>query len=158
MNKTQRISIATLLTVILLLGIIVTIHSYDRYQRTHLNCDAMLVVSKDDAELSLALNYTLRGDSGIATLKGTLKKGSQITNISRKNYFAFSQEKNFYHLTSLSTVVSPADNSDTQELMRYLPRFYLQKGLKFDFIIKPVAKEGYIFSTGYVPSFYCTRN
>ncbi|CAI1011029.1 hypothetical protein [Serratia fonticola] len=131
---------------------------YTQHQHTHFNCDAILQVYKDDVVLSLAFNYQFQGDSGIAILKGTLKQGAKITNVSRKNHFTFDYENGFYHLKSTSVIVSPADNSDTEEVAHYLPRFYLQPGMIFDFSVYPIGSKGVVFSTGYVPSFYCARS
>jgi hypothetical protein len=80
------------------------------------------------------------------------------TSVSRKSYFNFNQKSGVYHLNSISTVTTPADNSNTKDIARYLPLFYLQPELKFDFTAYPVSKEGFIFSTGQVPSFYCARS
>lgn len=133
-------------------------HLYAVHRHTHFSCDAILQVHKEDVELSLALNYSFQGDNGIAVLKGTLKQGTKVTNVSRKNYFTFMYENGFYHLKSTSAIISPADNSDTEEVARYLPRFYLQQGMIFDFEAYPIGREGFVFSTGYVPSFFCARS
>lgn len=131
---------------------------YTQYRHTHFNCDAILQVYKDDVVLSLAFSYQFQGDNGIAIMKGTLKQGAKVTNVSRKNHFTFDYENGFYHLKSTSAIVSPADNSDTEEVARYLPRFYLQQGMIFDFSVYPIGRKGFVFSTGYVPSFYCARS
>lgn len=103
-------------------------------------------------------SYTFQGDNDIAILKGTLKQGAKATHVSRKNDFTFMHENGFYHLKSTSAIISPADNSDTEEVARYLPRFYLHQGMIFDFEAYPIGREGFVFSTGYVPSFFCARS
>ncbi|NBJ37181.1 hypothetical protein GE191_26390 [Serratia fonticola] len=158
MNKPLRLRLFALLSLLLLLLVMGAYRLYAQYQQTHFNCDAMLRVHKDNAELALVIHFTFQGNNGIAFLKGTLKQDEEITNISRKNYFNFNKKDELYHLKSISTVTSPADNSSAEEVARYLPRFYLQQGLKFDFSLYPAGWAGNIFSTGYVPSFYCSRS
>jgi hypothetical protein len=136
----------------------VIVYLYKERSYTIFSCDTVMVVRKDNAELALAMNYIFRNDNGIVVLKGTLKQGNKITDVSRKNYFAFTHEKGLYHLKSSLTVTSPADNTKTEELANYLPKFYLQEGLQTDFIVHHIDSTGYVFSTGYVPSFYCKRN
>jgi hypothetical protein len=157
MNKTRLLGVFTLLSSLSFLLAMGAYRLYVQYQQTHFSCDTMLVVHKDNAELALVINFIFQGNNGIAFLKGSLKQGDKVTSLSRKNYFSFKHKKELYHLKSVSTVTSPADNSNTEEIAHYLPRFYLQQGLKFDFSVYPAGREGYVFSTGYVPSFYCSR-
>ncbi|HHQ6539538.1 TPA: hypothetical protein ACSTJY_004968 [Serratia fonticola] len=157
MNKPQLFGVFTLLSLLFLLLALGAYRLYSQYQQTHFNCEAMLLVHKDDVELALMVNFIFQGNHGIASLKGTLKQGDKTTSVSRKNYFDFNQMKQVYHLKSISAVTTPADNSDSKDLARYLPLFYLEPGLKFDFTAYPASKEGYVFSTGQVPSFYCAR-
>ncbi|CAM4237446.1 hypothetical protein [Serratia silvae] len=157
MNKPQLFGTFTLLSLLFLLLAMGAYHLYSQYQQTHFSCEALLVIDKDDAELALAFNFILQGNDGIATLKGNLRQGDKTTGVSRKSYFTFNQKEGLYHLQSTSTVTTPADNSKTEDIARYLPLFYLQPGLKFDFTVYPVSEAGYVFSTGQVPSFYCAR-
>ena len=157
MNRPQLLGIFTLLSVLFLLLAMGAYRLYSQYQQTHFSCEAILLAHKDDAELALVINFIFQGNNGITILKGTLKQGNKTTSVSRKTYFNFKQTKGLYHLKSISTVTTPADNSHTDDIARYLPRFYLEPGLKFDFTADLIAKEGYIFSTGHVPSFYCAR-
>lgn len=155
MNKIQRIGVWTLISLLMLMLAMGVYHLYAQYQRTHFRCDAILIVRKGDADLSLALHYVFQGKKGFATMKGTLRQGEKVTNVSRKYYFASQNKGSLFHIESLLAMASPADNSNTEELARYLPRAYLQKQQKFDFVAYPAGKEGYVLSTGYVPSFYC---
>jgi hypothetical protein len=157
MNKPQLFGAFTLLSLLFLLLAMGAYRLYSQYQQTHFRCEAMLLINKDDAELALAINYIFQGNNGIATLKGSLQQGDKTTSVSRKSYFKLNQSGGLYHLKSISTVTTPADNSNTEDIARYLPLFYLEPGLKFDFTAYPASKEGYVFSTGQVPSFYCAR-
>lgn len=157
MNKPQRLGALTLLSLLFLLLAMVACRLYSHYQQTHFSCEAMLAVKKDDAELALVININFQGNNGNAILKGSLQQGDKTTSVSRKSYFKLNQSGGLYHLTSISAVTTPADNSHTEAIARYLPLFYLQPGLKFYFTVYPVSNEGYVFSTGQVPSFYCAR-
>ncbi len=157
MSKAQWLGVSALFSLLAILVAMGAYPLYHEYQLTHFNCDSMLLVHKDDAQLAMAFSFNIQGNRGIALLKGTLKQGDKVSYISRKNYFSFRQKQGVFHLNSVSTVTSPADNTDTEELARFLPRFYLQQGLKFDFGIYRAGQEGYVFSTGYVPSLYCAR-
>lgn len=158
MNKILTISVFVLLSWLFFWQAKGIYQLYTQYRHTHFSCDAILQVHKDDVILSLAFSYTFQGDNGIAIVEGTLKQGTKVTNVSRKNHFTFDYENGFYHLKSTSAIVSPADNSDTEEVAHYLPRFYLQQGMIFDFSGYPIGRKGVVFSTGYVPSFFCARS
>ncbi|WP_411753390.1 hypothetical protein [Serratia sp. (in: enterobacteria)] len=158
MSKPQLLGAFTLLSLLFLLLAMGAYRFYSQYQQTHFSCEAMLLVNKDDAELALVINVIFQGNNGIAILKGSLQQGDKSTSVSRKSYFRLNQSGGLYHLKSISAVTTPADNSNTEDIARYLPRFYLQPGLKFDFSVYPAAEDGFIFSTGQVPSFYCARS
>lgn len=158
MNKSSLFYLFALLSGLCFLLVEGARHLYSQYQQTHFSCDTMLVVHHEEAELALAIGFIFRGNNGIVSLKGTLHQGSRVTNVSRKSYFTFNQSKGFYQLNSILAVTTPADNSKAKDIAHYLPPFYLQKGLKFEFMVYPVDKQGFVFSTGYVPSFYCSQS
>ncbi|VTR34094.1 Uncharacterised protein [Serratia fonticola] len=53
MNKPQLFGVFTLLSLLFLLLALGAYRLYSQYQQTHFNCEAMLLVHKDDAELAL---------------------------------------------------------------------------------------------------------
>lgn len=159
MSKKKRLlMLVTLLSLVCGTLIFSVISFYKERSYKVFSCDTVMVVRKSNVELALAINYLFRNDNGIVVLKGTLKQGDKVTNVSRKNYFTFTHERGLYHLKSSLTVTSPADDSQTEAVANVLPKFYLQKGLQTDFMIYRVDNTGYVFSTGYVPSFYCQRS
>lgn len=128
-----------------------------KWREEHFVCDTNLVVEKEDKSLSVAISYFINGSSGIAVLKGNLKVNDKGYSISRRSYFTLEKEQGLIHVKSTLAAATPADNAPLSELDKVLPQFYLKKDKKMDFSIYYQGWGGYIFSTGYVPSFYCKR-
>lgn len=68
MNKPQLFGVFTLLSLLFLLLALGAYRLYSQYQQTHFNCEAMLLVHKDDAELALMVNFIFQGNNGIVSL------------------------------------------------------------------------------------------
>ncbi|MFV8867054.1 hypothetical protein [Serratia fonticola] len=128
------------------------------YQGRYFNCESDLVIHAKDARLEMSLAYYLQGDSGMALLKGTIIKGDKIASVSRKNYFKINRNNAGYlHLVTTQAISSPSDESLTTDLNLYLPNFYSMKDASMDYFIHKQG-EAYVFSTGYMPSFYCVKS
>ncbi|WP_261289093.1 hypothetical protein [Serratia fonticola] len=127
------------------------------WRDTHFSCDTMLIVKKKDDAVSLAMTYFLNGDNGFVVIKGKLDKEKSQYNVSRKTYFIVRKTGELLHVKSILTVKTPADNALMPDLKDILPVFYLEKDIKMEITVEPQGWNGYLFSTGYVPSFYCRR-
>ncbi|MBJ2116417.1 MULTISPECIES: hypothetical protein [Proteus] len=127
------------------------------WRKNNFSCDANVVMVNQDYRLTMAITYFIESEHGIAVLKGELAKGENSYHLSRKTYFNTNNFQNLTNLTSTLSIKTPADNVPNTELQKILPPFYLDKDKKLDFRIYPQGWRGYVFSTGYVPAFYCTR-
>lgn len=158
-NKTYAkiIFIALLLILAGMLGKFVMLAITD-WRDSHFECNAKLVVKKQNSVLSVVITYFMDKDHGIAVLKGELTKDDQMYSVSRKSHFLFDKTQNLTHVKSTLAIDTPADNAPLKELKELLPLFYLQSNIQMEFGIYPQGWNGYIFTTGYVPSFYCRRN
>jgi hypothetical protein len=125
------------------------------WRQSNLACDAAFVVHGKKQRLSLMLRYVISGRQGIVTMKGQLEKDGEMTSVSRKSYFKIQRSHNRILATARRSLIMPGDRASEQALAQLLPAFYLRNDLKIEFSIYPQRPGGYIFSTGYVPSFYC---
>lgn len=127
------------------------------WRESNLVCDTNLVVDRENKSLSVAISYFIKGASGIAVLKGNLKTQNKDYSVSRRSYFTLKKEQGLVHVKSTLSTTTPADSAPLSELEKLLPQFYLKSDKNMDFKIYYQGFNGYIFSTGYVPSFYCKR-
>lgn len=155
-NSKIALSILFLLLAIVL-GKFLTL-AITHWRDNHFECDATLVVKKENSTLSVVITYFMNKDHGISVLKGELVKDGQIYSVSRKSHFLFEKSQNLTYVKSTLAVDTPGDNAPLEELKKLLPLFYLQSNIQMEFGIYAQGWNGYIFTTGYVPSFYCRRN
>lgn len=120
-------------------------------------CDANLIVQKKSTKLSVVMSYYMNGERGYTIIKGFLNKDGDTFNISRKNTFNFRTSQNLVYAISTSVDKTPADNAPSELLKDIIPEFYFVNDKKIEFSIYHQGEGGYIFSTGFVPSFYCKR-
>ena len=127
------------------------------WRDAHFSCDTTLIVKKEDSEISLVMTYFLNGDNGFVVIKGQLEKEKRQYNVSRKTYFSMHKTGHLLHVKSTLTVKTPADDALMPDLKDILPVFYLEKDIRMEIAVDRQGWNGYLFSTGYVPSFYCKR-
>ncbi|AKG69056.1 hypothetical protein [Serratia fonticola] len=128
------------------------------YHERYFNCEANLIVHAKDARLDMSLAFYLQGDSGMAILKGTITKDNRVTSISRKNYFKINRNSAGYlNLVTTQAISSPSDEALTTDINHYLPDFYSMKDASMDYFVHKQG-DAFVFSTGYLPSFYCVKN
>ncbi|MFV8981029.1 hypothetical protein [Serratia fonticola] len=128
------------------------------WRDTHFSCDAKLIVKKEGETVSLAMTYFLNGDNGFVVIKGQLNKEQRQYNVSRKTYFIMRKTGHLLHVKSTLAVKTPADSALMSDLKNVLPVFYLDKDMRMEMAVDRQGWNGYLFSTGYVPSFYCRRS
>lgn len=133
------------------------IRGFKSWRDMNFICDANLNVHQKDMNLTVIISYYINNNSGYTMIKGKLNKNGHIYYVSRKNTFKFHKNQNLIFAESISVDKSPGDNAESADLERILPPFYIIKNKKFEFSIYHQGWNGYIFSTGYVPSFYCNR-
>jgi|GEM_PF-4679482 len=120
-------------------------------------CDTNFIAQREDTKLSVVMSYYMKKDHGYTIIKGTLFHDGKEYNISRKNIFTFHTSQNLVYATSISVDKTPADNVTPAVLRGIIPDFYFINNKEIQFSIYYQGWDGYIFSTGYVPSFYCKR-
>lgn len=124
----------------------------------HFTCDAKLIVKKENSTLSIVATYFFDKDHGMSVLKGSLDTNDKTYSVSRTNYFTFERKQNLIYAKSTLAIGTPASNAPLEELKKILPLFYLQKNIQMEFGVYAQNWNSYFFTTGYVPSFYCSRN
>lgn len=129
--------------------------SIKMWSQNHFSCNSNFVVIKENKKLSIMVFYNFFGDNGMVSIKGNLKENEETYSVSRTSYFSLSLNNGLYNAFSNSIAVSPADTASIILLSEMLPPFYIKKNNKLDFTISRDGFDGYIFSTGFLPSFYC---
>ena len=117
----------------------------------------MVILSEKDT-LSLSISYILDGNKGLVIMQGRLDDEKKRYNVSRKSYFSIKRNRNIIQAQSYLSIQDITDNSPTEKLQKLLPPFYLSKDITMEFYMYHQGWNGYIFSTGYVPVFYCKRH
>lgn len=128
------------------------------HRDAYFSCDAKVVVVNGVSNLSLATSYFFEGDKGLVVFKGRMQQGEKIYNLSRKVLFNINSLQNISTLTSTQVDTSPADNTPEELLQLMLPAFFYHPKNNMEYTIYHQGWNGYIFSTGYVPLFYCRRS
>lgn len=127
------------------------------WRENHFTCDTNFIVKKDNSTLSIVVTYFFDKDHGMSVLKGNLNADNKNYSVSRINYFTFKKKRNLIYAKSTLATDTPASNAPLEELKKILPLFYLKKNIQMEFGIYSQDWNGYFFTTGYVPSFYCNR-
>jgi hypothetical protein len=128
------------------------------WRDAHFSCDTKLIIKKKDDTVSLVMTYFLNGDNGFVVIKGQLERENRQYNVSRQTYFTMRKTGDLLHVKSTLTIKTPAgDDALTSDLKNILPAFYLEKDMILEITVDQQGWNGYLFSTGYIPSFYCRR-
>lgn len=156
--KTTNFFTFTLIT-LLLTAIIVTgsFKIYKYWSKSHFTCDANFVVVKDQKTLSVMISYNVSGANGVASIKGNLQIDKDIYNLSRTSHFSLKRVDDLYIAYSNLLSVLPVDNTPPSLLQDMLPHFYFLKNQELSFYLIPEGHHGFIFTNGYVPSFFCEK-
>lgn len=151
--KQATIAFIILLTIVLIKPVL---SLYSSSQEINLNCSANLSVIRNDSRLSIAIKYYINGDSGIINYQGILDDGKDIYDVSRTAYFTVSNFTKMVNIRTNEITVSPADDTPDSKIKNLLPAAYLLKDQNLKFEIYKQKNSSYLFSTGYIPSFYCS--
>ncbi len=134
------------------------INSYiEHWNRSYLNCDTKFVIVDGENVLSIAMSYFFSGNEGLLVYKGRFTFRDKSYNVSRNIAFKVLKWKDLIRVESTSTGKTPVDNTPDNILDEILPSFYVRNNATMEFRIYSIAQDGYVFSTGYVPSFYCLK-
>lgn len=149
----------TLIAGILLSVIFSTIIYFNYWQSSSVACLSNLRIVKNESELKLLISYSLQDSSGLVTLSGTFfEQDKAIGTINRSATFRYTKNNDVYTLHSIDVARSGSDNIDKTVLSQFLPGFYLKENALMIMTITPQKKNGWIFSMGKVPSFYCEKS
>lgn len=153
----KALTYMNIILVLLALLIIILAIGYNSYHRDYYTCESDLIIHAQDARIEASVTYYFQGKKGVSLLKGAIIKGEKVTTISRKNHFRINKnDKGYLHLVTTQTLTAPSDEAAVQDLQRYLPDFYFTKNASRDFVIHKQG-DGLVFSTGYMPAFYCVK-
>ncbi len=120
------------------------------------SCTARYTTQMNDVQISAIIRFIFNNGDGIATLDGSMidGPGPQKT-VSRKVLFKYQRENTSYFLTTTNAITQLDDDSNTDELKKNIPDFYLMKDGTINFGIYPLKQKSYLFTTRKIPFFYC---
>lgn len=127
------------------------------WRNTHYVCYSSLLVDSHQSQAALMLAFVIKGDVGTVMLKGNVRGNGQTYSVSRTEDFSITRSENWYQVRSIKLDKSPADNVPTELITHLLPEFYNHTNSLFEFTVTPQGWNGFIYSTGVIPSFYCRR-
>lgn len=121
-------------------------------------CHSNVRIFSHDSEMKLLFSYSMKNGSGAANIAGTIfKDEKKLGTISRTVTFMYTENNNVFTMRSIDVAHSSLDTFDNRFLSQYLPRFYLYKDVSLIITVTPQTRNGWVFSTGKVPSFYCEK-
>ncbi|MCR1577044.1 MAG: hypothetical protein NQ108_21905 [Klebsiella aerogenes] len=129
----------------------------NKYRETHFSCDANVVVLNKNNKLTMITTYFFEGDHGFVIIKGNLNHDDKTYNVSRKALFSIEKLQTVLSLNSTHVDISPGDNAPSELIEQILPSFFYKTNKTFEYSIYPRGWDGLVFSTGYIPLFYCHR-
>ncbi|MGY5957569.1 FidL-like membrane protein [Kosakonia sp. BK9b] len=138
---------------------------YDRMKLQLLHsdaCSATIVVFHGDARADLTLDfmYTPHEKKGVVSVSGTYAQGvHQQGNIRRDISYSWTDNKDIYHLKS--SVIHKFANVESlpdEIIAQMLPDFYVYPQKQITYSIHNLGNDGFVFSIGKRPIFYCTRS
>lgn len=125
-----------------------------RYYVQPFSCGANLIQHHSDETLSLWLNYTFDGKSGMLSMNGHLQSDADKT-INRKITFRVERKDHVYSLTSVRNIKFPDDNVADSWLEKYEPQFFIYPEKSIDMRITEQQNGNYLFVLGTLPTYLC---
>lgn len=123
-----------------------------------IECHSNVRIFNGSGEMKVLFSYSLKDGSGVANIAGTFfDKDKMLGTISRTTTFTYTKNNNIFTMHSTNVAHAGLDKFDNDFLNQYLPRFYLYKDVPLIITVTPQTQNGWIFSTGKVPSFYCEK-
>ena len=139
----------------LLMGAVVAAYYFwHRHYIQPFSCQANFIQHHRDETLSLWLNYTVEGNSGILSMNGRLKSDPTKT-LNRKVFFQIERKDSVYNLTSIRNMKFPDDNISDSWLEKYEPLFFICPNKNIYMRIKKQQNENYLFILGTLPTYVC---
>jgi hypothetical protein len=117
-----RQTLVALCLCLLMGAVVAAYYLWHRHYIQPFSCQANFIQHHRDETLSLWLNYTVEGNSGILSMNGRLKSDPTKT-LNRKVFFQIERKDSVYNLTSIRNMKFPDDNISDSWLEKYEPLF-----------------------------------
>ncbi|EFE96270.1 hypothetical protein [Serratia odorifera] len=122
------------------------------------SCTARYTTQMNDVQINSIIRFIFNDGDGIATLDGSMIDGpGPLKTVSRKVLFKYDRKNTSYFLMTTNASVQLDDESNTDEMKKNVPDFYLIKDATINFDIYPLKQNSYLFTSRKIPSFYCTK-
>ena len=135
-----RQTLVALCLCLLMGAIVAAYYLWHRHYIQPFSCQANFIQHHRDETLSLWLNYTVEGNSGILSMNGRLKSDPTKT-LNRKVFFQIERKDSVYNLTSIRNMKFPDDNISDSWLEKYEPLFFIYPGNAADLCVPHVKKR-----------------
>lgn len=130
----------------------------DRYV-VRMDCSGNVSFFKDGMVMRTTTKIKLSDNQGVMYLTGSVyKDNQQVAILNRAVYFTSSNTE--YRYTWISNDIKPSMEEELPQNLaeRWLPRFFLYKNEKRNYIIKRVNLESYLISGELIPYFICSKS
>ncbi|MGG7955213.1 hypothetical protein PGN61_23175 [Klebsiella aerogenes] len=158
LSKKKTLLIVAAISFLMMLSGMCYIYSENRYE---INCNSnFTVVNHLDKNkvLHLRARYNEFGNELRVRFEGVMLYGDVETSVSRIITFKTRKIGGIIYLKTLSVLISNADHTDGSILEEMLPVFYSKENTEGSFYLYKQDNGDYVFATGSVPSFYCSRS
>lgn len=139
-----RQTLVALCLCLLMGAVVAAYYLWHRHYIQPFSCQANFIQHHRDETLSLWLNYTVEGNSGILSMNGRLKSDPTKT-LNRKLFFQIERKDSVYNLTSIRNMKFPDDNISDSWLEKNEPLFFIYPNKNIYMRIKKQQNENYLF-------------
>ncbi|HAT6802690.1 TPA: hypothetical protein JAN03_11740 [Citrobacter freundii] len=123
-----------------------------------ISCTARMVTIRGErrANLMMIFNVNPKLLNGVVNVNGIISENNEIKEkLYRRTAFSYTKYKTYYRFTSKQ--IQPASDEHIAEVtyLDILPEFFTRQGADVDWKVTREGDQGYLFSVGKIPRFFC---
>lgn len=124
-------------------------------------CSASIIVFHKNTQANLTLDFMYNKDAqrGVISVSGGYMDENKPTGTIRRDvYYTWTENQRSYHFTSTAiNKVESIETSADEIIATVLPDFYVYPNKQISYSIRPQGKNGFLFTIGKRPLFFCAH-
>ncbi len=124
-------------------------------------CSASVIVFHNKVQANFTLDFMYNKDAkrGVVSVSGGYLENNKPTGTIRRDvYYSWTANQHAYHLTSTAiTKVGNIETTADEIIATMLPDFFVYPDKQISYSILPQGKNGFLFTIGKRPLFFCAR-
>jgi len=142
---------------ILIITLVIKDEFKTKKQTLHCLSDITLLFPQQKANITLDINAMPSKNKGVMSIQGNYLSGDDKKNIRRDIYFTWEKNDSVIIFNSSHiNITKSIDNIKDVEIEYILPVFFAREGHKMRLTVKKQINNGYMFSVGSRPVFFCS--